>query len=116
MLKLLADENFDGDIVNGLRLRAPKMDLITVQEAELSGMKDPPLLEWAAQQNHILITHDVATVPDFAYERVNKGLPMPGVWLVLTSIPVGLAIEMLLIYWEESQQNEWEGKVEHVKL
>ena len=32
MLKLLADENFNGDIVRGLFLRRPELDLVRIQD------------------------------------------------------------------------------------
>jgi len=38
--KLLADENFDGDIVRGLRRRRPDLDLVRVQAVGLAEMPD----------------------------------------------------------------------------
>ena len=45
----------------------------------------------------MLLTHDRKTIPPFAYARVTAGLPMPGVFLVSDDMPVGQAIEELLI-------------------
>jgi predicted nuclease of predicted toxin-antitoxin system len=45
----------------------------------LSGKDDPTVLAWAASENRILLTHDVATITRFAYDRIVRGLPMPGV-------------------------------------
>ena len=49
MLTLAADENFNNDIVRGLRRRNPHLDLVRVQDVELSAADDPAVLEWAAQ-------------------------------------------------------------------
>lgn len=46
MLRLLSDENFNGDIVRGLLLRCPKLDLVRVQDSGLDGVDDPAVL-WA---------------------------------------------------------------------
>lgn len=75
MLRLVADENFNNDIVRGLLRRKPDLDIVRVQDADLSGADDPTLLEWAAQESRILLTHDVTTMTRYAYERVqaNKG-------------------------------------------
>ena len=54
MLKLLADENFHGDIVRGLRRRYPDMDIERVQDVGLSGREDSAILAWAAQETRIL--------------------------------------------------------------
>jgi hypothetical protein len=40
MLRLLADENFNGDIVRGLSLRQPDIDLVRVQAVGLAGAMD----------------------------------------------------------------------------
>ena len=70
MLKLLADENFDNTIVRGLFRRNLKLDFLRVQDVGLSGKDDPTVLEWAAQEGRILLTHDVATITRYAYDRV----------------------------------------------
>lgn len=42
-------------------------------EAGLSGADDPTVLAWAAVEGRVLLTHDLATMTDFAYERVAEG-------------------------------------------
>ena len=54
MLRLAADENFNGDIVRGLLRRNPKLDIVRVQDVGLSGADDPSVLQWAADQGRIL--------------------------------------------------------------
>jgi predicted nuclease of predicted toxin-antitoxin system len=79
MLKILVDENFDNTIVRGLFRRNPMLDMVRVQDVGLSGKDDPTVLEWAAQEGRILLTHDVATITRYAYDRVRQGQSMPGV-------------------------------------
>ncbi len=85
MLSLLADENLDGNIVRGVLRRVKGLNLARVQDLGLSGLDDPTILQWAAEQGRILVTHDVQTVTRFAYERVEAGLPMPGGIEVISS-------------------------------
>jgi predicted nuclease of predicted toxin-antitoxin system len=77
MVRLLSDENFNGDIVRGLLLRRPALDLVRVFDVGLAGAEDPEVLAWAAENDRILLTHDRATMPDFAYYRIAAGLPLP---------------------------------------
>jgi predicted nuclease of predicted toxin-antitoxin system len=106
MLRLLADENFNGDIVRGLLLREPKLDIIRVQDTELSGAGDADVLRWAALNARIILTHDRATMPSFAYDRVAAGEPMAGVFIINDRFPVGLAInEILLISAREMNRS-----------
>jgi hypothetical protein len=44
MIRLAADENVDGNIVNGVLRREPDADLVYVQQAGLTGTDDPTLL------------------------------------------------------------------------
>lgn len=62
MLPLLIDENFDQRILRGLRLRLPQLDFLIVQDIGLGGVDDPPLLDWAAREGRVIITHDVNTM------------------------------------------------------
>ena len=71
-MKLLADENFDGDIVRGLLRRTPDLDLVRVQDAGMSETPDPAILARAADEDRILLTHDRNTIPGFAYDRVPR--------------------------------------------
>jgi hypothetical protein len=50
MLHRLIDEDVHGDIVDGLRLRQPALDLVRVQDAGLRHTPDPIIPEWAAQE------------------------------------------------------------------
>ncbi|MDQ4039747.1 MAG: DUF5615 family PIN-like protein, partial [Actinomycetota bacterium] len=70
MLPLAADENLNNDIVRGVLRRNPKIDIVRLQDAGLRGADDPAVLEWAAAEGRVLLTHDVATMTRYAYERV----------------------------------------------
>jgi predicted nuclease of predicted toxin-antitoxin system len=116
MLRLLSDENFNGDIVRGLFLRQPDLDLLRVQDVGLQEVDDPTILDWAASHDRILLTHDRATMPDFAYERLLRGEPMPGVFVINDRFPVRQAIDELLLMVDCSEQAEWKGIVLYLPL
>ena len=116
MLRLLADENFNGSIIRGLVRRQPAIDLVRVQDVGLSGADDHVVLAWAAREGRVLLTHDQATVPKYAYERVEAALPMPGVFVGDTHLPVQQAINDILLLVECSEEHEWEGQVRYLPL
>ncbi len=116
MLRLAADENFNNNIVRGLLRRRPAADFVRVQDAGLSGADDPTVLEWAAQQGHVAVSHDVSTLRKHAYERVAAGLRMPGVFEVPNTLSIGRAIDDLLLIIECSLEGEWEGQVRYLPL
>ena len=116
MLRFLADENFNNQIVRGVLRRNSDVDLVRVQDVGLSEADVPTVLQWAAQNNRVVLTHDVATMTNFAYERVQAGLSMPGLFEVSRRVPVGLAIEEILLLDECSLEGEWEGQVRFLPL
>lgn len=97
MLKLVGDENFNGDILRGLYRRRPNLDVVRVPDVGLSAAVDPDILAWAAVEGRVLLTHDRETMPRFAYDRVRAGQAMPGVFLVSDLMPVGQAIDEILM-------------------
>ena len=116
MLPLLADENFNNDIVRGVRRRNSTLDIVRVQDVGLSGALDPAILNWAAQHGRVILTHDVSTMTRHAYDRVVGGKAMPGVFEVNRRVPIGVAIEEILILVECSLLGEWEGQVRYLPL
>ncbi|MFQ6115675.1 MAG: DUF5615 family PIN-like protein [bacterium] len=116
MLRLAADENFNRDIVRGLLRRKPDLDIVCVQDVGLSHADDSTILEWAAKEDRVLLTHDVSTMTRYAYERVQGGLPMPGVFEVSRKVPIRRAVEDVLILAECSLEGEWEGQVRYLPL
>ena len=116
MIRLLADENFNNNIVRGARLQDPDIDLVRVQDVGISGADDPSVLKWAAGHQRILLTHDVATITAFAYERVRAGKPMPGVFEVGRTVALRSAIENIVLLATCSVDGEWEGQVRYLPL
>ena len=117
MLRLAADENFNNDIVRGQYRRNPAIDLVRIQDERLSGAEDPELvLEWAATAGRVMLTHDVSTMTRYAYDRVRDGKPMPGVFEINRGVPIGVAIDEILILVECSLDGEWEGQVRYLPL
>ena len=48
--------------------RLPELDIVRVQDLGLKNTDDPVILEWAANEERILLTHDVATITMYAYQ------------------------------------------------
>jgi len=77
-MQWVADENFNNDIVRGLLRRRPDIDLVRIQDVGLSGVDDPTVLEWAANEGRVLLSHDASTITRYAYER----LTLASLWQV----------------------------------
>jgi len=116
MIRLPADENFRGAIIRGVRLRNLEIDLLTAREVLLNGADDPTLLEFAASEGRVLLTHDAKTMIGFAYDRVRRGLKMPGVFEIVRKISIGQSIDDVIMIALCSVEGEWEGQVKFLPL
>ncbi len=111
MLRFAIDENFNNNIARGLLRRNPELDIVRVQDVGLSGEDDPTILEWAANERRVLLTHDVTTMTKHAYRRIEIGRLMSGVFQVGQSVSIGRIIEDVLLIAECSLEGEWEGRI-----
>ncbi|MFL6211089.1 MAG: DUF5615 family PIN-like protein [Pyrinomonadaceae bacterium] len=116
MLRLATDEDFNNRILRGLLRRRPDLDIVRVQDAGLIGSGDTEVLEWAARESRVLLTHDVTTMKQAVDERITAGLPMPGVFEVGQQLPIAQAIEDILLLAECSLAGEWEGQIRFLPL
>ncbi|MCL4505640.1 MAG: DUF5615 family PIN-like protein [Chloroflexi bacterium] len=116
MLRFAADENFNGNIVRILLTRLPDIDLIRIQDTALLGAEDRDVLAWCAAEGRILLSHDAATLSNFAYERTAAGLPMPGVFLADQHASARAIADDLILVATCSFPAEWAGQVWHLPL
>ncbi len=115
-MRFLADENFNRHILTGLLAVLHDLDVIRVQDLEIYQAADPVVLEWAAKEGRILLTHDVRTMSRFAKERVEAGLPMPGVIEVANHESIGRLVEELAIIIGAGTSDDFEGQVKFVPI
>jgi hypothetical protein len=110
-VRFLADEDFDFRIVQGVLRRLPRFDVVRAQDTTGQGTPDPDVLKYAADEGRLVLTHDVSTMIDAAYQRAAAGLPMPGVIAVSQREPLGPVIESLVLLIADSVEGEWGGQV-----
>ena len=112
----IADENFEIPVLEQLRLRNPEWDILSAQDAGLRRTPDTAILEWAARERRILLTHDIRTMVPLAYRRMGTTAPMPGVIYVPARLDAGAAITGIEEVVRHTRDEEWEGKVVYLPL
>ena len=86
-------------------------DCVRIQDVGLIGASDAVVLEWAAENRRLVLTHDRATLPHDAFVRVAAGQSMPGVFVVNDRLPAGEVIMELILIAECSVAADWAGRV-----
>jgi len=97
MLRLISDEDVHDDIIRGLRRRDPTLDIVRAVDVGLGHAPDPIILNWAADQDRVLVTGDLNTMIGFAWGRVRSALYMPGVLALRENIGIGRVIDDILL-------------------
>lgn len=115
-MRFATDENFDGQILKQLLKRFPEIDIVRIQDTKMYQATDPELLEWVAQENRILITHDIQTLVGDAYERIKRKLSMPGVILIPSTLAIGIALADLELLIAAGQAEDFENRVTFIPL
>jgi hypothetical protein len=109
-----ADADLNFDIVRAVRQREPAIDFASASDARLQGVGDPDLLERAAIENRILVSHDRRTIPEHFRTRLAAGKSSPGVLIVSQGVAIGDAVDAIILIWSASQAEEWHNQIHHL--
>jgi hypothetical protein len=105
-LRFQADVHLNELILRAACRREPALDFHTAEAAGLGGLPDPKVLERAAEEGRVLVTHDLQTMPrHFAAFIVTH--QSAGLLLVPQSLPIVAAVDNLLLIWSTMRAEEW---------
>jgi hypothetical protein len=63
-----------------------------------------------------LLSHDVNTLINDAYDHVANGLPKPGVIIVRLTLPIGTAVNELELIISAGGESDFDSRVIHVPM
>jgi predicted nuclease of predicted toxin-antitoxin system len=110
-IRIFADNNFHRAILLGVIQRIIDIDVETARQAGLETASDEVILEYAATQNRVLLTHDAASMTVAAYNRLQQGKSSPGVIIVPQYLNIGRAIDEIATVLVASLPGELENRV-----
>lgn len=114
-IRFQADYDFNGEILDGLRRREPGIDIQPGHEAGLEGLPDPLVLEKAAREGRVLVTHDKRTMPGHFADFLSQQ-ESPGVFILPQSLAIGEAIEAIQLLRMASEAEEWRNLILYLPL
>jgi hypothetical protein len=115
-LRFLADHDLNENIVDGVLRRLPEAEFIRVRDVGLETSPDPVVLQFAAVNGFVVVSHDVNTMTAHAYARVASGEAMAGLLIARQLDPVGPAIDSLSLIWTASETEDWNGQVGYLPI
>ena len=110
ILRLLADADLNGAIVSGAIRRNAELDFKRAEDVPLEGLDDEVVLDMAARDRRVLVSHDVSTMPDHFREYIRRRTS-PGLVLVPQELSIGKAIENILVICEACDEADLENRI-----
>jgi len=109
-VRFQADNDLRKAIVRGVVRCEPRIDFQSAQAARFDGVPDPELLAFSANAGRVLVSHDFQTIPRH-FLQFTRDRRSPGILLVRQDLPVGSAVQTLILIWEASEQDEWANRI-----
>jgi Domain of unknown function (DUF5615) len=116
MIGFMADADLKSAIVRGCRRREPSMDFLSAYDADLDRVADLDVLAQAAGEGRILVSHDFKTMPRHFAEFLQASGASPGLILIPQHLPIGAAVEELVLIWSASESEEWLDRIATIPL
>ena len=105
-IRFQADNDLKFGIVKAVRRREPTVDFRSAREAGLDGVPDPVLLDRAAAEGRVLVSHDRRTMIDHFRDHLAAGKSSPGLLIVSQGSAIGDVVEAVLYVWALSDPAE----------
>ena len=114
--RFLTDQDFNANIVTGVRRTEALVELVSVRELGLATHPDAAILDYAASNGFIVISHDARTMRAHAQDRIAQGLTMTGLCLVRQRRLIRPVVESILLIWTATEAEEWLNRIEFLPI
>ncbi len=115
MIRFLADEDFDGHVISGVRRRHPEIQIQTIQELGMSETPDPDILEWATQRDLVVLSRDRNSMTAFAEDRIRRRMPFSGLLLVHDRMSRGTIIEQIEAWSRKELEEAFAYPIQYIR-
>lgn len=110
ILRLLADADLNGAIASGAVRRNTELDFRRADDVPLKGLDDGRVLDLAAKDGRVLVSHDVSTMPNH-FREFTRSRISPGLTLIPQELNIGTAIDNILIICEACDPADLETRI-----
>jgi hypothetical protein len=111
MLRLLADTSLNHHLLTACRRRSKTIDFLSATKARIEGLSHNELLHYAADEDRILVTHDIHMLPGHFKTYLESGAFSPGVFLIHPQTPIADATAWLELASLASDHTDWQDQI-----
>ena len=109
-IRFQADNDLKYAIVKAVRRREPAIDFVSAHDAGLEGIGDPEILQRAAADKRVLVSHDRQTMLNHFRNHLLAGKPSSGLLIVSQGTPIGTVAEAIILLWAAMDPAELRGQ------
>ena len=114
-VRFQADADLNQIILLATIRREPAINFQLAIIADLPGLDGRQVLERAAKEGRVLVTHDRKTMPRHFSEFIAKE-SSPGLLVVPQYLSVAAVVEDLLLIWCATEAEEWVNRIGFLPL
>jgi hypothetical protein len=113
-LRFLIDENLSPRLKATINRHYPTVDVVRVgdEDAPPLGTPDTDLLLYLERTQRALITDNRDSMPGHIADHFAQGRQHWGIFEVHKNVPFGSLAELMYLYWEVTEAEEWINPVE----
>jgi hypothetical protein len=114
-VRFQADADLHQMIITALVRCQSGVDFQTATAAGLAGLLDPQVLERAATEGRVLVSHDQSTMPQH-FAAFIQNQPSAGLLIIPQHLSYAVVVEELLLIWVASEAEEWINRIAYLPL
>ncbi len=111
MLRLIADISLNHHLLTACRRRSKTIDFLSANKARIEGLSHSSLLHYAADEDRIVVTHDIHMLPAHFRTYLASGAFSPGVFLIHPQTPIADATAWLELASLASDHTDWQDQI-----
>ena len=113
-LRFQADNDLKFAIVKAVRRREPSVEFVSAQQSQLDGIGDHEVLERAAANGRVLVSHDRRTMLRHFHDRLMAGKSSPGLLIVAQDALIADVVEALMVLWAVADPEDLRDQAFHL--
>lgn len=114
-IRYQADADLNQKIITAVLRLEPAIDFHSSHAAHLAGIEDIKVLDIAAAEGRVVVTHDKATMPD-AFAQFIHSRESPGLIIITRGFKLADIAEELVLIWAASDCEEWINRIVYIPL
>ena len=112
-IRFQADADFNQRIVKAALRREPAIDFQTAHAAGILGLPDPEVLQTAAHDGRVIVSHDQTTMPTHFGQFISAATS-PGLIITPQHMPIAAVVEELILIWMAETPEQWVNRIRYL--